>query len=430
LSKKLEASVIRWILRSRQLALILISFSLALFSAGIELISQNLFGLIPSLFLAAIPAISIRSSLLAAITLLPAAISIAFFASQPLIQVLFLSLALLVLSLNSSRNSRIALLIVGILSLSVLMFQVGYVRNFLGPYLNPSLTVEMVRTQSMILVGGFALGLWSIAYLIARLSYMRVQHVGGPKDQAQNTLNESRLRLEISKQNERLEIAKDLSELLVQRINAIVSVTEGGRYAVKADSTVAERVFERSYEAAREAQKELRRLYDYMNSAIYSDVSMFKISDLQDVAVAMREFGYNTVISEHGDSFALNDGMELCAFKIVYESITNVRKHAPVGTEISIDFLWVEDGLQILIKDNGEEIQNRNRAALGELVDGYSAAEDLDALVSDFDGATLAALRDRAKIYGGRIEATKVPGVGFTISAIFPDLKRQVRAQD
>jgi signal transduction histidine kinase len=282
----------------------------------------------------------------------------------------------------------------------------------------------------MIFVGGVCLGLWTVAYLIARLSFLRVEHVGGPKDRAQNTLNESKLRLEISKQNERLEIAKDLSELLVQRINAIVSVTEGGRYAVKADATVAERVFERSYEAAREAQKELRRLYDYMNSAIYSDVAMFKISDLQEVAVAMREFGYNTVISEHGDSFSLNDGMELCAFKIVYESITNVRKHAPVGTEISIDFLWVEDGLQILIKDNGEEVHNRNRAALGELVDGYTAAEDLNALVSDFDGATLAALRDRANIYGGRMEATKVPGVGFTISAIFPDLKRQLRAQD
>jgi signal transduction histidine kinase len=122
--------------------------------------------------------------------------------------------------------------------------------------------------------------------------------------------------------------------------------------------------------------------------------------------------------------------MELCVYKIVYESITNVRKHAPVGTEISIDFLWVEDGLQVLIKDNGEETVNRNKAALGELVEGYTATEDLQALTSEFDGATLAALRDRAKIYGGRIEASKVPGVGFTVSAIFPNLKRQVRSQD
>jgi hypothetical protein len=44
-------------------------------------------------------------------------------------------------------------------------------------------------------------------------------------------------------------------------------------------------------------------------------------------------------------------------------------------------------------------------------------------LVFEFDGATLAALKDRAAIYGGRIEATKVPGVGFTLSAIFPNLK-------
>jgi hypothetical protein len=62
-------------------------------------------------------------------------------------------------------------------------------------------------------------------------------------------------------------------------------------------------------------------------------------------------------------------------------------------------------------------------AGLGEVVEGYGVEEDLDGLVSEFDGATLAALRDRAAIYKGRIEATKVPGVGFTLSAIFPSLK-------
>jgi signal transduction histidine kinase len=311
-----------------------------------------------------------------------------------------------------------------------MMFQVGYLREFLVHYLDKSLSAEALRTQSMFGVGVFVFGTWALAYLAGRMAYLRIEHIGGPRDRAKNALNESRLRLEISKQNERLEIAKDLSELLVQRINAIVSVTEGGRYAVRTDPAVAQRVFERTYDASREAQTELRRLYDYLNSAIFSDVVMFKISDLQEIAVSLREFGYNTVISEHGESFALNDGMELCVYKIVYESITNVRKHAPVGTEISIDFLWVEDGLQVLIKDNGEEVANRNKAALGELVEGYTATEDLEALTSEFDGATLAALRDRARIYAGRIEASKVPGVGFTVSAIFPNLKRQVRAQD
>ena len=60
---------------------------------------------------------------------------------------------------------------------------------------------------------------------------------------------------------------------------------------------------------------------------------------------------------------------------------------------------------------------------MGELVEGYSAQDDFESLVAEIDGATLAALRDRAAIYNGRIEATSVPGVGFTLSAIFPHLK-------
>jgi signal transduction histidine kinase len=139
--------------------------------------------------------------------------------------------------------------------------------------------------------------------------------------------------------------------------------------------------------------------------------------------VAYREIGFNASLDEQGESFPLNEGMELCVYKIVFDSMENVKKHAPLGSDIGVSFLWVEDGLQVLIKDNGIETSNRQKLALGELVVEYGAEDDLEALVSEFDGATLAALRDRAKIYNGRIEATKVPGVGFTLSAIFPNLQ-------
>jgi signal transduction histidine kinase len=250
-----------------------------------------------------------------------------------------------------------------------------------------------------------------------------LKHIGSPLDIAHNTIRAAKLQLEVSKQNERLEIAKDLSDLLVQRISAVVSVSEGGRFSLVADPSSAQRVLDRTYDAGRAAQAELRRLYDYLNSAIIGDVESFRISDLNELAVAYRELGFNTVISNQGESFALNEGMELCVYKIVFESLSNVRKHAPLGTEIGIDFLWVEDGLQILVKDNGIEVTNRAKRNLGELVEDYSVQDDLDGLIVEFDGATLSALRDRAAIYGGRIEATKVPGVGFTLSAIFPNLK-------
>jgi signal transduction histidine kinase len=236
-------------------------------------------------------------------------------------------------------------------------------------------------------------------------------------------ISSDRLKLEIAKQNERLEIAKDLSELLVQRVAAVVSISEGGKYALRADPQSGARALDRALESAREAQTELRRLHDYLTSSIFSEVASFKISDLANLMVAYREIGFNASLDEQGQSFPLNEGMELCVYKIVFDSMENVKKHAPLGSDISVSFLWVEDGLQVLIKDNGIETSNRQKIALGEIVVEYGAEDDLEALVSEFDGATLAALRDRAKIYNGRIEATKVPGVGFTLSAIFPGLQ-------
>jgi hypothetical protein len=139
--------------------------------------------------------------------------------------------------------------------------------------------------------------------LFGRLLFIRKEHIGSPRDQAFSSIRAGKLRLEIAKQNERLETAKDLSELLVQRISAVVSISEGGRYAITSDPGAAQRVLERTYEAGRSAQNELRRLYDYLNSAIISDLASFRISDLDELAVAYRELGFNAVISQQGESF-------------------------------------------------------------------------------------------------------------------------------
>ena len=53
----------------------------------------------------------------------------------------------------------------------------------------------------------------------------------------------------------------------------------------------------------------------------------------------------------------------------------------------------------------------------------YTAEEDLQALTEPIVGKGITAMRERAALYAGSVEATKVPGVGFTVSAIFPHLK-------
>jgi signal transduction histidine kinase len=415
--------MMRWILDRNWLSLSLYAAVLFLISAGFELVNENYFGLICSASIGAgiffarkLPWISVASILVSTVlaTTLSAIVALS---------TLEIGLITFAVFFFGERFQRAFGLIAGLLAAGFAGWQLGYQRELLVVFGNFSAEAELSKLNSFLLCFSMAALVFLAAAFSGRLVFLKLEHVGSPQDVALAKIRARKLGLEIAKQNERLEIAKDLSELLVQKISAVVSVTEGGRYAISSDPSSATRVLERSYEAGRSAQAELRRLYDYLNSAIISEVASFKISDLDELTVAFRELGYNAVLSEQGQSFSLNEGMELCVYKIVFEALQNVRKHAPLGTEIGIDFLWVEDGLQILVKDNGIEVSNRMRDGLGEVIDGYTAEDDLQSLVTEFDGATLAALRDRASIYKGRIEATRVPGVGFTLSAIFPNLK-------
>ena len=76
-----------------------------------------------------------------------------------------------------------------------------------------------------------------------------------------------------------------------------------------------------------------------------------------------------------------------------------------------------------MIKDNGVEALRRSQVNLDLEDFGYTAEDDARALVETIRGAGLMAMRERAALYGGGIEATRVPGVGFTVSAIFPHLR-------
>ena len=415
--------MIRWILDRNWLSIILVSAMFTLFSTGSELIAGNPNGLAFSASLAVCLLFSRKFPWLSIALFLPATYLMISTTRITFLQLVFLAAGLFLVSVFGSRAVRLANILVSLVSAVVIGWLLGYQKLSIATFFENSAQTETIRVNSM-LITSLGVGLlFFLAVTIGRLAFVRLEHVGTPLDKAVQKISADTLRIEVQKQNERLEIANDLTELLVQKISAVVSVTEGGVYSVRSDPGSALRVLEKSLESAREAQGELRRLYDFLNSSVFSEAGTFKISDLGELCVSFRELGYNAIIEEQGESFPLNDGMELCVYKITYEALQNVRKHSPVGTEISVSFLWVEDGLQVLIKDNGIEFANRAKEQLGDLVEGYSAEQDFEALVAEFDGATLAALRDRAAIYQGRIEASMVPGVGFTLSAIFPNLK-------
>jgi signal transduction histidine kinase len=147
------------------------------------------------------------------------------------------------------------------------------------------------------------------------------------------------------------------------------------------------------------------------------------LEELNALAVTYREFGFNVSISHEGPRFQISEGAGLAIYRIVFDALENVRKHCVLGTDVTVDFSWVEEGMQVLVKDNGTEAFRRGQVSLDLEDSGYTAQDDVRALIETIQGAGLTAMRERASLYGGNIEATRVPGVGFTVSAIFPHLR-------
>ena len=267
-----------------------------------------------------------------------------------------------------------------------------------------------------------------LVFISSRLAITLQVHVGTSLDQRVVNRETSNLALMVAEQNERFQIAREISEVILQEVTAALSQAEGGIYAARLDPAVAPRVLERVAANTRSAHQELRRLYDQLNRNLGIQAAPPGLDDIEQQIVLLREFGYTANLTHTGERFDLAEGAALAIYRLVFDALENVKDHAPVGSSVTVDFTWVGEGLQILVKDNGIETANRAAKAVADVLgnrpdSGYTAEEDLEALVRPIIGASITAMRERAALYGGAVEVASVPGVGFTVSAIFPQLR-------
>ena len=414
--------MIRWFREHDWLPEILLFAALFLLLGGFDLSISGPLSLIPSVLSTASLLFVRRLAALGPILIATAAVaqfligqSFVFGSLSTLITVL---LQAAFCSFAIRQASVIVSNIAGISMLSGLIFAHTETMSISGL----TLSTENAKWSLLAIGSILTIALNTLAWIFGRLLITRITHVGTSSDRAKMLHDQARLSIEVARQTERLGIARDLTDLLVQRVSAVVSLVQGAKYSAKLDASSALRSIDKIDESSTSAQQELRRLYDMLHEDHKLGTAPPRLEDLEPLVVAMRELGYNATMKSDGIAYPINEGAELCIFKIVFEALENVKKNTTLGTSVTVDFFWTPAGLQVLVKDNGIEAKNRNSDVSLE-DSSYSAAEDLNSLVEIVDGATLRVLRERAALYEGSIDANRVPGVGFTLSAIFPNLK-------
>jgi signal transduction histidine kinase len=233
------------------------------------------------------------------------------------------------------------------------------------------------------------------------------------------------LELSLAEQTGRLRIIRELHEVSVHALSVIISQADGARYAATLDPTAAVRSTEVIAESARTTLGDLRRIMALVREGEASAAPHPRLASTRELFAVMRDSGLDVVFEESGEPFDLKHGAELAIYRILQEALANTLSYGGPGTQARVSFTWGDDGLHVRVDDDGIRASARrdgldpNDAS----VVGYTIDDDLAALTVEPTGRGISDMRSRAELYGGILSASTVPGVGFSISAVFPALR-------
>ncbi|WP_349897908.1 sensor histidine kinase [Parafrigoribacterium soli] len=234
------------------------------------------------------------------------------------------------------------------------------------------------------------------------------------------------LEIALQEQLSRLRIVRELHEVAVHSVSVIISQADGARYTASADPSAAARSAATIAETARATLADLRRVMTVVREGEADASPQPRLKSARELFKAMRDAGLVLTFVESGDRFELQRGAELAVYRILQEALSNALKYGGEGTEVKVSFTWTEEGLQLLVDDDGVRAEARRQGLDPNAVAqkrSYTFEEDLNALTDVITGPGMTEMRERAELFGGIFNAYAVPGVGFSVSAVFPALR-------
>jgi signal transduction histidine kinase len=201
---------------------------------------------------------------------------------------------------------------------------------------------------------------------------------------------------------ERLQMARDLHDVIGHNISLINVQAGVGFDLMDTQPEVARAAFGAIKTASKEALSELRSILTALRNA-EEDAPRAPapgLDRLDELAELTRAAGIAVVLQTVGERQALPATVDLAAYRIVQESLTNVARHAG-PTTATVRLAYRTDGLDIEVSDDGEGVMGNASRLPGT-------------------GSGIGGMRERAVALGGRLTAGPRDGGGFTVSAYLP----------
>jgi signal transduction histidine kinase len=210
---------------------------------------------------------------------------------------------------------------------------------------------------------------------------------------------EQRTRLAVG--DERARIARELHDVVAHSVGIILIQAEGARRVFDRDPEQAREALDTIEQTARTALTDMRRslgvLRDESGGALREPQP--GLGDLDGLLERAREGGLEVELEVEGERRPLPRGVDLSAYRIVQEALTNTIKHAgPVHSRITLHY--GEGELDIEVADDGP----------GPSANGPGSNA----------GLGLLGMRERVATHGGQVDAGSGPEGGFVVRASLP----------
>jgi signal transduction histidine kinase len=150
----------------------------------------------------------------------------------------------------------------------------------------------------------------------------------------------------------------------------------------------------------REALAEMRRLLGILRPATTDHAPAPSLSDLAALAERFRAAGLHVELVVAGEPGPLAAGVDLCAYRVVQEALTNAVKHAGAG-RARVAVRWHADSVEL-------EVANRRGRRTPPALAGTSG------------GHGLMGMRERVALCGGELEAGAADRGRFVVRARLP----------
>ncbi len=228
----------------------------------------------------------------------------------------------------------------------------------------------------------------------------------GRREQAERRAREQLAEARRARSEERLEISRELHDVVAHTLSVIAVQAGVAGYVIGERPEEAARALASIEQTSRSALHEMRALLGVLRDGETGarngagpgaqDAALVPapgLADLDSLAMRAGEAGVRVDLTVRGERPRLPAGLDLAAYRVIQEAVTNVIKHS-AADRCQVAVRYQEDMLTLEVTDDGS---------------GSAATAD-EILIA---GNGIIGMQERAVMYGGEVRAAPLPGRGF-----------------